>query len=383
MRRDMLELRERSPAAYSRAERFRGCLLAGAAGDALGAPVEFLSLAEIRERYGPAGIRDYDEAYGRIGAITDDTQMTLFTAEGLLRAMVRMKDGGTGGAHVALVKRAYMRWLETQKVPLPAAYRAQRDAERERGWLIGQPELHSRRAPGNTCLSALQQTPLEALRASNGSKGCGGLMRVAPAAMFSLLQGSEEANEGDAGAHQLGCELAAITHGHPTGQHASGALVAMLVAALEGAPLHDALARALSVLRRFPEGEETRAALIEASNLAQAGVPAEVAIARLGEGWVAEEALAIGLYCALTAKDLASGVRTAVNIDGDSDSTGAIAGNLLGAVHGETAIPLEWLENLELREVIAQVADDFQWIREADFEDAEQKRYWWDRYPGV
>jgi ADP-ribosylglycohydrolase len=93
-------------------DRFRGCLLGGAVRDALGAPVEFLSLAQIRERFGPGGIRDYAPAYGRVGAITGDTQMTLFTAEGLLRAIVRMKDRGIGGAHVALVKDAYMRWLE-------------------------------------------------------------------------------------------------------------------------------------------------------------------------------------------------------------------------------------------------------------------------------
>jgi ADP-ribosylglycohydrolase len=66
--------------------RFAGCFLAGAVGDALSAPVEFLTLAEIREEYAPEGIQDYDNAYGQIGAITDDTQMTLWTAESLLRA---------------------------------------------------------------------------------------------------------------------------------------------------------------------------------------------------------------------------------------------------------------------------------------------------------
>ena len=70
-------------------KRYLGCMLGGAVGDALGAPVEFQSLSQIRQKYGSAGINDYDEAYGRIGAITDDTQMTLFTAEGLLRAWTR------------------------------------------------------------------------------------------------------------------------------------------------------------------------------------------------------------------------------------------------------------------------------------------------------
>jgi ADP-ribosylglycohydrolase len=74
--------------------RIRGCLLGGAVGDALGAPVEFLSLQEIRDKFGPAGIHDYARAYGRRGAIADDTQMTLFTAEGLLRATMRWLDRG-------------------------------------------------------------------------------------------------------------------------------------------------------------------------------------------------------------------------------------------------------------------------------------------------
>ena len=70
-------------------QRVAGCLLGGAVGDALGAPIEFMRLSEIRERFGPQGLREFAPAYGRLGAITDDTQMTLFTAEGLLRAMTR------------------------------------------------------------------------------------------------------------------------------------------------------------------------------------------------------------------------------------------------------------------------------------------------------
>ena len=68
---------------------FTGCLLASAVGDALGAPIEFLSRSEIVERFGPGGITDFASAYGGIGKITDDTRMMLFAAEALLRAYVR------------------------------------------------------------------------------------------------------------------------------------------------------------------------------------------------------------------------------------------------------------------------------------------------------
>jgi ADP-ribosylglycohydrolase len=86
----------------------------------------------------------------------------------------------------------------------------------------------------------------------------------------------------------------------------------------------------------------------------------------LGAGWVAEEALAIALYCALQARDYAHGVRMAVNHSGDSDSTGSMAGNLLGLLHGEEGIPARWLACLELREEIGEVAHDLWWHFAAD-----------------
>ena len=102
-------------------DRFSGCLLGGAVGDALGAPAEFMSLASIRQRFGPAGIRDYHPAYGRLGAITDDTQMTMFTAEGLIQAYDRGRERGIWHPPT-MVYHAYRRWLETQdgQAPYPA-----------------------------------------------------------------------------------------------------------------------------------------------------------------------------------------------------------------------------------------------------------------------
>ena len=75
-------------------------------------------------------------------------------------------------------------------------------------------------------------------------------------------------------------------------------------------------------------------------------------LAALGAGWIAEEALAIGLYCALVADDFEHGVRLAITHSGDSDSTGSITGQILGARYGAGVIPQRWLDRLELREVI-------------------------------
>jgi ADP-ribosylglycohydrolase len=349
------------PAMPSLVSRFRGCLLGGAVGDALGAPVEFLSLAEIRERFGLGGIRDMVEAYGRVGAITDDTQMTLFTAEGLLRARARELEKGIMGAAVALVRDSYMRWLHTQGVPP----RKGSQAAMKHGWLMRQRELHSQRAPGNTCISALLHPGDNPLEARNTSKGCGGVMRVAPVALYAMPLSLDAASK-DAFAYELAMKLAGITHGHPTAKHASGMLAVLILALLEGVALEPAIGRALAVLRTHEEGCETERAVALAMDLAQRGKEPAEAISQLGEGWISEEALAIAIYCALASPDFEAGVISAVNIDGDSDSTGSITGQILGARDGEQAIPGRWIEELELREVIGETAEDFIRIMEPE-----------------
>jgi ADP-ribosylglycohydrolase len=103
---------------------------------------------------------------------------------------------------------------------------------------------------------------------------------------------------------------------------------------------------------------ETLDAIDAAVSLARDGVPSPEELESLGGGWVGEEALAISLCCALVAEDVRHGLLLAVNHSGDSDSTGAIAGNLLGATHGIEAIPADVLEELEAREIIEQIAHD-------------------------
>jgi ADP-ribosylglycohydrolase len=210
----------------SREDRVRGCLLGGAVGDALGAAVEFDSIDGIRARFGAAGIRDFSEAYRRLGAITDDTQMTLFTAEGLIRAYVRQVAKGI--CHPpSVVDHAYARWLRTQ------GETSERWSGKPDGWLVGVGALHARRAPGNTCLTAMRGPAMGTIDAPlNDSKGCGGVMRAAPAGLVG-----ERAD-----AFDLGCETAALTHGHPSGYLAAGALAALVASQLDGGYLGGALA---------------------------------------------------------------------------------------------------------------------------------------------
>ena len=337
-------------------------------GDALGAAVEFMSLADIRARFGPDGLSGYAPVYGGIGRITDDTQMTLFTAEGLLRGVVRHNAKGIC-SYPSVVANAYLRWLTTQGEGTSCEAALQGG---DQGWLIGHTELHARRAPGNTCLSTLRTLTHLGDRARNSSKGCGGVMRVAPVGLFGL---GEEAGR----VFELAAEVAAITHGHPTGSLPAGVLAVLVHRLACGESMAASLHVAKACLIQRAAHEETLQAIEAAEALgSQPTVSADTAIRSLGKGWIAEEALSISLYCALVAKDFRHGVLAAVNHDGDSDSTGAITGNLLGVRLGEAAIPSEWLAPLELREVIAEMADDLLDCREwPAIDDA-----LWKKYPG-
>ena len=319
-----------------------GCLLGGALGDALGAPLEFLSLDEIRRRYGQHGLSEFVPAYGRLGAITDDTQMTLFTAEGLIEA------AQSGQPPRQAVHRAYLRWLATQghapSRPLPPHPAGS-------GGLLDHRELHEQRGPGRTCITALMSGRAGTVEEPiNDSKGCGGIMRIAPVGLICAGDGS-----GLCG-FDLGCDLAALTHGHPSGYLAAGAFAQAVAGVATHGDLNAAISGGRAALQTRPQHGECLAALDKALQAAETGDASAERVQSLGEGWVAEEALAICVYCALVARDFRHGISLAANHSGDSDSTAALTGNLLGAKWGREALPTDLLADLELREVIESLA---------------------------
>jgi len=342
-----------SAVTVSSSDRFVGCLLGGAVGDALGWPVEFLSMAEIRRNFGAEGIQYFADTAGGIGAITDDTQMTLFTAEGLLREFNDSQQFGRAPDYPASIYRAYLRWLHTQG-------EASRDPNFHNcldGELLKVAGLHHRRAPGNTCLSALIAGKMGTVEHPvNSSKGCGGIMRVAPVGLFCrALPGDISDEDRVKAAFELGCAAAAITHGHPLGYLPAGFLSSVIFHLVSGRSLEEAVSGTMMILVERPEYEKSSLAAMVSKAVRQSrkSKPCPETIELLGGGWVGDEALAISLYCAFAAEwDFARGVRLAVNHSGDSDSTGAITGNILGALLGKGAVPREFLAQLELRELI-------------------------------
>lgn len=262
-------------------DRIHGCLLGGACGDALGAPVEFMAHEEIVARYGPCGITQFDTAYGGIGLVTDDTQMTLFTVEGLIRD--------------------------------------------------------------------------------------------APFGFFRFDDPSQ--------AFEWAVESAWTTHGHPSARYSSGALAAIVAYIAKGKDLSNAISRALVMLPGDGEAGEVSDALGRAVDLSRTP-DWQKRLPELGKGWVAEEALAISVLCALAGTNAREAIVAAVNHSGDSDSTGAITGNIVGAINGANAFPAEWIDRVELRDVIETLSRDFAAILEERQDGEGLAQRLWDRYPG-
>lgn len=354
-------------------DHYVGCLLGGAVGDALGAPIEFMSIADIRKRFGPDGVQAYVEGGSGKGRFTDDTQMTLFTAEGLLRARHREILKGIGGARLSIIYQSYLRWLKTQGYSphtLPENFGIY---DIEQGWLIKQRGLFVQRAPGNTCLGALMDGRYGTVdRPLNDRKGCGGIMRVAPVGL-GFADDAELA-------FQFGCEAAALTHGHPSGYLSAGCLAAILALLAQGESLPQAIDETVVILKRWQGHEECLVAIQKATALLRDGAPTPERVETLGGAWVGEETLAIALYCALSyPRDFRAGVLLAVNHGGDCDSTGAVTGNILGLALGKAAIPQTWIDHLEMAEVVEQIALDL--YTQFEGNPAAPGDEWAERYP--
>ncbi|MFG2943820.1 ADP-ribosylglycohydrolase family protein [Streptomyces adustus] len=325
--------------------RVRGTLLGVALGDALGAPVDGLGIDAIREAHGADGVVDPVPAYGRRGAVTHLTQLTLFTVDGLIRAQVR-RDTGVWHPPTDL-HRAYLRWAATQRDWGPDERR------KDDGWLAREEWLYARRDPARALLLGLADENMGTLEAPK-NPGESGPQAAARSAPFGLLVGWEPLLVA-----QLAVECAAQTHGHPNACLAAGAYAVIVHGLARGETLEGAVQYALALLASRPGHQAVSDALQYALAAARPGSPTPERVAEMSAPGTAEGVLAAAVYCALAGEDVRHGLRLAVNHEGPSAPTGAMAGGLLGALYGETALPPAWLAELEGRPTILELADDF------------------------
>lgn len=380
----------------------RGSLMAGAAGDALGYPVEFMSRNAILARYGDKGITEFKLDSDGKALVSDDTQMTLFTANGMLMGLTRGYMRGIGGDPKDYVDGAYIDWYYTQTVNKVS----ERD-DFHYTWLRDLPELAHRRAPGITCLNACESL-LAHRDVENNSKGCGGIMRVAP---MGLLDASFKESGGSGFYYktvylaEAGAHIARVTHLHPLGYLPAALMTLLLSRIVPLTPdevkesIIDIINDGLDVMMNMYGNdyakykEYLRTLTLKAVNLAHSNISDIQAIMQLGEGWTAEEAWAISLYCVIRHIDnMKEAIIAAVNHDGDSDSTGSITGNIMGAIYGYEAIKRERLfcpygkkfeDTIELHNIILAIADDLYTgciISEYDPIDTPEKKQWYARY---
>lgn len=291
-------------------KKLRGYLFGTACGDALGRPVEHLTLEQIKEKYGEKGILEIPSD----SSWTDDTQLMLVIARGVLR-----------GAELELpelmdyIAEEFVLWLE-------------------------EPDLGA----GATSRGAALRLKEGIHYSKSGieSKTCGSLMRVGILG-FIYRNNPEKLIE-------AALLSGRITHLHPVSDAASIAGAYAVKLAFDGVEPEEMYEPLLKVTGGV--SQEFTDALKKSYEIAHSGMADEDAMKDLGQGWYADETFALAYFCTLSyPNDYKKALQTAVNITGDSDSVGSVAGGILGAKLGIEAIPVSWIEALKENEKLEQI----------------------------
>lgn len=349
------------------------CLTDFALGDALGHVVEKSSFEELRSRRGQQWVYRLPEP----GHFTANTQLMLFTCEGLIRTSIRTRSKGITADVVTVLYHAYLRWAYTQGDPWPPKGKIpglDRTTTAPDGWLVNDRRMHHAMSPGPTTLAALRSGRLGTLeRRINSSAGCKAVMRGVPCGLIMGKHGVEEA-------YGLGCRAAAITHGHDDAIHATGACAVIVAELVRGVGLDEALRTVFEVTT--PRVAE---AIQKGLDLARHGTVGPKTISsELGSGRKAVEALSIALCCTLAAEDAASAVLASVNHPGDADSTGALTGSLASLSFWPKGA---YLGTPYATDLVATIAADLhleftQPPEEGGVNIDAAPGWWWMRYPG-
>lgn len=369
----------RYPAAVAADERERedrilGCLLGGAIGDAVGRLTR--TGVDVPTQPTPGSLQ-----------VGGATQLSLFTAEGMLRMLVRFNAKGIGPAW-DVVKHAYDRWLFTQQYDGDAALLRDRwgwgaGSGWPDGWLVREHSLHVRRSTMATTVRALRQVEASQLGDDrrvhprpNTSKGSGALVRAAPA---GLIVREDFAIE-------MGVRFAGYTHGHPEAFLSAGLQSRLVAALLAGRRPDETLSEIRGDLIGWPGATQLQ------NYLDAMGVADPNATASLTAG----RALVLGARSALGGGAALEAVLEAARKGGTAAAV--VAGQLIGVMQGSTAWPDPWPRSTDVSPVIAELAQAVsvahrawmmdrripgaEWQTEDIFEEHPVSMLLWPRFPG-
>jgi len=280
-----------------RSDRIAGCFVGLAVGDALGAPLEFLSRGEVRKRY-PAGLRDMiDSRLWRAGEYTDDTQMALLIAESLLEK---------NGFQISDLSQRFQVWATTAK-DVGSQTRA---VVNMAGYL---------RDPGSCSAQYHAAHP-------NSSAGNGAVMRCAPVALFCLHSLDQLIEVSRASAR--------VTHYDPRAQSSCVILNTCIQAAISRV-VRDCRSEAIALLNETERSVWHRLEEIDAygeDDIMSSGYTVHTLE---GAAW-----------SFLTTESYEEAVIRAANLGDDADTVAAVCGALAGAFYGYATIPPKWRDQL-------------------------------------
>jgi ADP-ribosylglycohydrolase len=282
-----------------------GYLFGTACGDALGRPVEHLTHEQIKQKYGEKGILEIPSN----SPWTDDTQLMLVLARGLLR-----------GAELEIpelmdkIAEELVLWLD-------------------------EPDLGAGATTRGAALNL--KDGIHWSESGISSKTCGSLMR---AGILGFIYQNDPIK-----LVKVALISGRITHSNPVAEAASIAGAYAVKLALDGVEPEEMFEPLLKVTQGI--SQEFTHALESSYNTAYSGIGDEDGLKKLGQGWYADETFALAYFCVLRyPNDYKKAVQTAVNITGDSDSVASVAGGILGARLGINAVPISWIETLKEKE---------------------------------
>ena len=330
-------------------ERYRGCLLGLAVGDAMGYTIDDKSWEEIQENYGPEGLLGYDLQETEYATVTSYTQIAAYLSNGLLMSISRGKPD-----HMRYCKLALREWTRSQQF--------YRDPEKTLCWIAKFPQFRRRRCRDARMLDNLRLEAYGTMSSpKNNNSAPGSLTAAVAAGMFYHPKRIAPEQVGP-----LAGELIAMTHGNPDA-FLSGVVLAYVITGIlqePDCPLQEQFAQAIAVMdglfrSRFPQTERLARQFRKAIALArQESVSAQEGMERL-QCLDGAQCLAGAMFaCLRSPEDFDAAMITAVNHSGISAAVGAVTGAILGAKLGEEALPPFYLESLECGDLLRILAED-------------------------